>query len=97
MSVIEQTLKLRAKAMQPKPEFGLHMSPLTQTIYAGRAVELGGGLCRSVGQRHDVTNDFLTCVIQMGDAMKGKFAIANQEGEREVTVTKRATQAAKHQ
>lgn len=79
--------------MAEKTEFRLHMSPLTQTIYAGRAIEMGGGLCRSVGQRHDVTNDFLTCVIQMGDAMKGKFAITNQEGEWEVTVTKRDPQA----
>lgn len=78
--------------MAEKTEFRLSMAALSKTIYAGRAKDLGGGLSVSTGQRHDVTNDFLTCVIQMGDAMGGKFAINNQEGEWEVTVTKRAKQ-----
>lgn len=79
---------------QAKTEFRLLMSPLSRTIYAGRVKDIGGSTALSVGVRHDVTNDFLSCVMQLGEAMGGKFAINNEEGQWEVTVTKRAAQAA---
>lgn len=95
MSIIEQSLKQRAKAMQPKPEFRLLMSPLTRTIYAGQVRQDGPKTAVSTGVRHDVTNDFLGVVIQYGESHGGAFEIVGGGETYDVTVTKRATQAAK--
>ena len=95
MSIIEKTLKQRAKAMHPKPEFRLSMSPLTRSIYAGRVKDLGNGTSLATGVRHDVTNDFLGVVIQYGESHGGAFEIIGGGESYDVTVTKRATQAAK--
>ena len=80
---------------QAKTEFRLLMSPLTRKIYAGRVKVLGVGTALSTGVRHDVTNDFLSAVIQYGQAHKGAFEIVGGGEVWDVTVTKRAAKAAK--
>lgn len=60
--------------MTKKNDFRLLMSPLTKTIFAGR-VKLRDGYAESVGVRHDVTSDFLACIIQYAESYDGEFAI----------------------
>ena len=52
-------------------EFRLLFAPLTRSVYAGRAKELCDGLLIAVGQRHDVTDDFLGVVIQYAERHGG--------------------------
>lgn len=61
-----------------KHDFRLLMSPLTRTIFAGR-VKLHEGYAESVGVRHDVTADFLACIIQYAESHDGTFTI-NENG-----------------
>lgn len=57
-----------------KHEFRLLMSPLTKTIFAGR-VKQREGYAESVGVRHDVTSDFLACIVQYTESHGGEFTI----------------------
>lgn len=57
-----------------KHPFRLAMSPLTRTIYAGR-VRQRDGYAEAVGVRHDVTSDFLSCIIQYAESHDGSFSI----------------------
>jgi len=69
-----------------KHPFRLAMSPLTRTIYAGR-IRQRDGYAEAVGDRHDVTPDFYTCLIQMAASHGGAFTItANGESTHEVVV-----------
>ena len=43
--------------------FRLLMSPLTKTVYAGRAKD-HGGYSEMSGVRHDVTQDFMSLMVQ---------------------------------
>ena len=61
-----------------KNPFRLVMSPLTRTIYAGR-VRQRDGYAEAVGVRHDVTSDFLACIIQYTESHGGSFTI-NENG-----------------
>lgn len=60
--------------MTAKHPFRLAMSPLTKTIYAGR-VRQRDGYAEPAGPRHDVTNDFYGCLIQMTGENGGTFTI----------------------
>lgn len=79
---------------QGKTGFRLLMSPFTRKIYAGSVEVLGVGTALCTGVRHDVTNDFLSAVIQYGQAHKGAFEIVGGGEVWDVTVTKRAAQSA---
>jgi hypothetical protein len=74
--------------MATKHPLRLALSPLTNTIYAGRLKERKG-YAESVGDRHDVTSDFFQVLIQLAIAANGIFTV-NQNGEPayEVTVKK---------
>lgn len=61
-----------------KHPFRLAMSPLTRTIFAGR-VRQREGYAEAVGVRHDVTSDFLACIIQYTESYGGTFTI-NENG-----------------
>ena len=61
-----------------KHPFRLVMSPLTKTIFAGRVREREN-YAEAVGVRHDVTNDFLSCIIQYAESYGGEFTI-NENG-----------------
>jgi hypothetical protein len=69
-----------------KHPFRLAMDPLTQTIYAGR-VRQREGYAEAIGVRHDVTSDFLSCIIQYAESYGGSFSInANGAPTYEVVV-----------
>lgn len=69
-----------------KHPFRLAMSPLTNTIFAGRIRQMDG-YAKAVGVRHDVTSDFYACLIQMAESNGGTFTItANGKPAYEVTV-----------
>ena len=55
--------------------FRLAMSPLTRTIYAGR-IRQRDGYAEATGTRHDVTNDFYSCLIQLAESHGGEFVIS---------------------
>lgn len=78
--------------MTAKTEFRLCMSPLTRTIYAGR-VQQKDGYAVSTGVRHDVTNDFYSCLLQFAESHGGAFEIVGANDAWDVTVTKRANTA----
>lgn len=61
-----------------KHPFRLAMSPLTRTIFAGR-IRQREGYAEAVGVRHDVTSDFLACIIQYTESHGGTFTI-NKNG-----------------
>lgn len=61
-----------------KHPFRLAMSPLTRTIFAGR-IRQKDGYAEAVGVRHDVTSDFLSCIIQYTESYGGTFVI-NENG-----------------
>lgn len=63
----------------PKHDFRLVMTPLTQTIYAGR-IRQADGYATPAGPRHDVTGDFYNVLIQLGEAHNGSFFITDPAG-----------------
>jgi hypothetical protein len=73
---------------QSKTEFRLCMSPLTRIMYAGR-VQQKDGYAVSTGVRHDVTNDFYACLIQLAQSHGGEFKITGGNETWDVAVTKR--------
>lgn len=80
--------------MSNKTDFRLRVSPLTGTVYAGRVKQLDETTAVSTGTRYDVTNDFLEAVITYGESHGGAFEIVGGGEAYDVTVTKRAAQAA---
>lgn len=73
---------------QASNPFALAMSPLTRTVYAGR-IRQRGNYAEAVGVRHDVTNTFYSCLIQMANSHGGEFQISeNGKPAYEVTVRK---------
>lgn len=75
--------------MGQKTEFRLLMSSLTRKIFAGRVKQLDDNTALSTGVRHDVTNDFLTVLIQYAESHGGAFEILGGGEAFDVTVTKR--------